>query len=642
MRSKMKSWNPEIYESDSYLTLDFEVIAGDGRFGSPVNRSNSLALACWMTSDGKIHARWGDEFSHARLLGDIASHEYIVAHNAKYELGWLMRCGMALENIVVFDTMLAEYVLLGNRAVADKDTGEAGVSISLDACCLRRGFPAKDPVVDRLIRDGVTVDRIPRKWVEDRCKQDVKSTHELFKSQLPRLVKTNRLGVLYTRCLLTPILAEIEPNGMQLDQGRVERVHADYAAALARLEKDLEKSTGGINWRSGRQVGEFLYGASGLNFNELHKRDGSPMRTDTGLPRTDKKTLEKLKAETPEQKEFIALRKEIGKVGSALSKNLNYFKGVCDEQDGTFQAEFNQANTATHRLSSSGIPSVHGSVQFQNLPRAFKPLFKARKPGWLIAEVDGAQLEFRVAIELSQDKQGIKDILDKGWDAHVVSGAAMAQREYGELYAAYKAGCKRAAAIRQDAKSETFKPLYGGTKGTKAQERWYKAFRERYPDLNKVQESWVAEVLGSKELHTPWGMRYYWPRASVNNYGYVNVKASVYNYPIQALATAEIIPIAMACLRRRIMDSGLSDTVLLVNTVHDSIVVEIAPESLTRFKEEAIVAFTIDVYEYLEQVYGMEFKSVPLGVAIKAGERWGEGEEESWNVFRNGTRERVG
>lgn len=636
---KRKKWTSNVYTSENFVTLDFEVIANDGRYGSAVDARNGLLLACWRTPDGKYHTHWGDEYSHERLLGDVASADYIVAHNGKYEIGWLRRCGMDIANLVVFDTMLAEYVLLGNKAAADKDTGMPGVSISLDACCRRRQFPAKDPVVDRLIRDGVAVDRIPQKWLEDRCKQDVLSTLHLFRHQRELLSRTNRLPVLYTRCLLTPVLTEIEPNGMYLDKERVAATYECFSSRLRGLEEQFSTSTGGINWRSGKQVGEFLYGAGGIGFKELSDRAGTPKRTAKGLRKTDRNTLEKLAAFTDKQREFLTLRKEIGKVGSALSKNLEYFKGVCVEQDGTFRAEFNQANTATHRLSSSGIPSVHGSVQFQNLPRAFKPLFCARKKGWLVAEVDGSQLEFRIAVALSGDPQGIQDVLNKDWDAHITSGAAMAQREYGELYAAYTRGDKRAAEIRQAAKSETFKPLYGGSKGTKAQERWYKTFRERYPVLNKVQEDWVAEVLSTKRLITPWGMRYYWPRASVNNYGYVNVKASVYNYPVQALATAEIIPVALVCLRRRLRLSGL-DNVLLVNTVHDSVVAEIAPDTLDTFKEQAKLAFTTDVYEYLHEVYGMSL-CVPLGCGIKAGEHWGEGDEEAWNIYEDGTQERV-
>lgn len=634
-------WNPKIYESDNYLTLDFECVAADSLYGSPVSPLNSLALACWKVGpNGTIQKHWGDEFSHERLLGDIARVDYLVAHNAKYELGWLRRCGLDLSDIVVFDTKLAEYVLLGNRAAADKDTGQPGISTSLDDVSRRYGFKGKDAIVALYFEHGFTVDQIPQRWVEQRCIRDIVTTEAIFRQQRTELSGSNRLPVLYTRCLLTPVLAEIEPNGMCLSAERVDEAHTEYTALLKKLSADMDAMTGGINWRSTKQVGEFIYGAEGLGFDELRRHNGSPIRTQTGKRKTDNKTLDKLKATTDKQREFIKLRRLIGKCASALSKNLNYFKGVCDEQGGVFHAEFNQSVTATHRLSSSGIPTPHGTVQFQNLPRSFKPLFTSRKSGWLICEVDGSQLEFRIAAFLGQDSQAMADIEDPSWDAHITSGAAMAQVPYDDLYALYRAGEKRAVAIRQDAKSETFKPLYGGSKGTKAQERWYKAFRERYPELNKVQENWVAEVVTTKQLVTPWGLTYYWPRATVNNYGYCNVKASVYNYPVQALATAEIIPIAIRCLRDRIVRAGLGNRAVLVNTVHDSIVAEVEPSVLEAFKREAILAFTTDVYEYLEQVYFMKM-NVPLGCSVKAGQFWSEGQEESYNVYSDGRQEKL-
>jgi DNA polymerase I-like protein with 3'-5' exonuclease and polymerase domains len=554
--------------------------------------------------------------------------------------GWLRRCGLDLSDVVVFDTKIAEYVLLGNRAAADRDTGEPGISTSLDAVAQRRGFDGKDAIVALYFKHGFTVDQIPQRWVEQRCVRDIVTTEGIFRQQRGELYGSNRLPVLYTRCLLTPVLAEIEPNGMCLSEPRVAQAHAEHTALLQKLTADMDAMTGGINWRSSKQAGEFIYGTEGLGFDELRRRGGEPIRTPNGKRKTDNKTLDKLVATTDKQREFIKLRRLLGKCSAALSKNLNYFKGVCDEQGGIFNAEFNQTVTATHRLSSSGIPSAHGTVQFQSLPRAFKPLFTARTPGWLVCEVDGSQLEFRVAAYLGQDSQAMADIADRDWDAHLTSGAAMSQRPYAELRAAYLKGERHAVHIRQEAKAETFKPLYGGSKGTPAQERWYKAFRERYPELGQVQSDWVAEVVTTKQLVTPWGLTYYWPRASVNNYGYCNVKASVYNYPVQALATAEIIPIAIRCLRDRIQRSGLGDRVVIVNTVHDSIVVEVEPTALDEFKQQAILAFTVDVYEYLEQVYHLKM-NVPLGCGIKAGEFWSEGQEESYNVYADGRQERL-
>jgi DNA polymerase I-like protein with 3'-5' exonuclease and polymerase domains len=332
------------------------------------------------------------------------------------------------------------------------------------------------------------------------------------------------------------------------------------------------------------------------------------------------------------------LRKDLGRCAAALSKNLDYFKGVC-ETEGTndiFHAEINQTRTATHRTSSTGIPADYGTVQFQNLPRSFKSLFSPRTPFWKIAEADSAQLEFRVAAFLGNDTQAKADIRDINWDAHVTSAAAMAGVGYGELYSAYKSGAAGAAEKRQDAKPETFKPLYGGQKGTKAQERWYKEFRARYPELADVQKGWVYEVARSKQLVTNWGMRFYFPHASISRSGYCNVNAAVYNYPVQSLATAEIIPIAMVFLWHRIKAAGYENSIILVNTVHDSVAAELDPELAEWFERACVESFTLDVYGYLKQVYGLNF-DVPLGCSVKIGDFLSEGKEVSVDVYPDGT-----
>jgi hypothetical protein len=59
---------------------------------------------------------WGGEFEQGGLLDLIAQADFLVAHNAKYELHWLKRCGQDLRKLFVFDTKIAEYVLLGNLA----------------------------------------------------------------------------------------------------------------------------------------------------------------------------------------------------------------------------------------------------------------------------------------------------------------------------------------------------------------------------------------------------------------------------------------------------------------------------------------------------------------------------------------------
>lgn len=82
------------------------------------------------------------------------------------------------------------------------------------------------------------------------------------------------------------------------------------------------------------------------------------------------------------------------------------------------------------------------------------------------------------------------------------------------------------------------------------------------------------------------------------------------------------------------------DGVRLVNTVHDSIIVEADHGAVGAIRDAAIKAFGADVYSYLSRIYGYDFR-VPLGCGITIGTHWSEGAEESYNIWPNGKVEQV-
>jgi DNA polymerase-1 len=625
----------ELYSSDNYVVLDFETDTSHGDYGSAIHEKNQMLLAVWKLGPGHkegdrdLRVKWGDELELDDLIKDIESADFIVAHQAKYELMWLKRCGMQLDNVIPFDTKIAEYVLMGNLAAGDKNMPPR--STSLDVCCKRRGFQAKDPVVNIMMQHGINPVEMPRPWLQGRCERDVEETERVFLHQRKQLRRTNRLPVLFTRCILTPVLGDTEFNGMALDPERVMEEYEEHVKQFNELSNQMDELTGGINWNSPKQVGEFLYDV--LKFGELRKPNGEPKRTAAGKRLTDKNSLKKLKATTQRQKDFLDLKARLGKVSAALSKSLEFFKGVVDEAGGVFHAEFNQTVTATHRLSSSGVKMVFEQfdkakqAQFQNLPNAFKRLFKAKRRGWKIGEGDGSQLEFRVAGHLGKDSQILEDINNKH-DVHRFTASVLNGVSEEEV----------TKEQRKKAKADTFKPLYGGQSGTDKQKEYYAAFKRRYSELNATQETWIRDVLNRKVLITPWGMRYYWPYAKRSSSGYVNVTSAVYNYPIQALATAEIIPIAVTFFWHRVRVEGLADKIIIVNTVHDSVICEVHPNHQDDFRRLIIQSFGKDVYRYLREVYGIEF-TIPLGAGVMLADHWAddtEGEEESYDIHIDG------
>lgn len=568
-----------------------------------------------------MHTYVGGEFHQKALIDLIKSKEFIVAHNAKFELQWLARCGMDLSTILCYDTMLGEWVIAGNRHIP-KD---------LDSTARRYGVGVKESNVSRLIKNGVNPLNIPVSWLSTYCEQDVSITKEIFLQQRQVLAERNQLHIIYSRCLLTPVLADIETNGVTLDKKEVYDEYERVREAFEREQRSLdvlyraveesrpefsEENFIPINWRSRKQVGEFLYDK--LKFPELQGKDGTPARTDSGQRRTDSASIEKLKATTKRQKDFIRGFKEVAKLSAKLSKTLEFFKAVCEEYDGTFYGIFNQGSTATHRLSSSGrkILARNGeeySAQLQNMPREYKRLVCPKRAGYSILEIDGSGLEFRVAADLGHDKVAYEEIVN-GADIHSVTAETLT-----------KAG---EPTTRQDAKSRTFRPLYGGRSGTKAEQAYCKFFQNKYKEIYTTQTEWTFEVLRTGELRTPYGMIFYWPGTRMSSHGFIDNTTSIFNYPVQGLATAEIIPVALVHAWHKLQHMD----VRIILTIHDSIVMEVGPD-VDREELYNILfdSMTKDVYRFMEMCYTYKVWIV-LGAGLKEGPHWGSGTEIKRNI----------
>lgn len=625
----------DAYRKGKWIVFDLETT--NINFGSAMEPGNRVVMVAWKLRGEKPRYYYGDLLSAADFWADLERADYLVAHNAKFEAHWLLRCGYDITSRLWYDTLLGEYVRLGNRHS----------TLNLNDVSTRYGFDGKEEIVDSMMKSGVCPSQIPEDKLIARCLRDIRTTEQVLRYQLRGLSQSNRLHIQLTRSLLTPILAEMETIGVHLDAARVREVYAEYREKHARLSAEMDELTGGINWNSTDQRAEFLYNK--LKFPERKNSYGKPMRNKPserwpeGKPKTDRATMDWLltKARTKKQKRYVELHLELSKVGAALSKNLEYFKGIVDERDSVFYGVFNQARTRTHRLSSSGSPVLfeqfdkEKSVQLQNMPRIFKRLFCARSDKYRMVETDGAQLEFRVAAFCGQDKQAMEDVRNPDFDAHVTSAAVMNELEYEDALARHRAGDKEMKQLRTAAKAETFKPLYGGQKGTPEQERWYQEFQRRYAELYAKQEGWLSQVLTSGKVVTEWGMRFYW-KFYLDQQGVAKsfsdhkpIGPQVFNCPIQSLATAEIIPIALIFLWHRVRKEGLD--VLFVNTVHDSVICEVHEDDLDRYREIAVQAFTHDVYEYLCRVYGIRF-NVPLGCETCVGTHWSEGEEYAADV----------
>lgn len=611
----LKKLNPEIYNSDNYIVLDFET-TNEGK-GTASNSSNNIILTVWKR--GRAHpnyregacnrsVRWSSEYELLDLVKDIEAADFIVAHNAKFELSWLKRCGLDINQTLPFCTMIAEYCIAGNRKW----------ELGLDSSLKRRGMGGKMNVVSALIHAGICPSKIPSRWLEHYCITDVEQTEALFLKQRELANHIKLLPVMFTRNIFTVPLIAIEENGIHLDADRVKAVYKNHSDRLAILSLQFDDISGGANPKSGPQMRKLIFEDLGFNPPLDHKK--KPFLTPGGELSTSAKVLAKLEPKNNRQREFLKVKNEIGKVRDALSKALRHcLDCVTYTDEHVLYADFNQTVTGTHRLSSTG--KLY-KMQLQNIPNEFKPLFSPRHDGWLMGEIDEAQLEYRVAVHLGDDEAGKYDIAHKV-DAHAFTASIIFEEEWTEV-------CDdkenpRRKKVRSNSKEHTFKPLYGGQSGTPREKKYYKAFQDKHKGVTAAQDSWKAQVLSKKYLRSASGLLFYWPDTKVTRSGYITNSTNICNYPVQSFATADIVPVAVTYQYHLMRIMKMQS--FLVDTVHDSSIGEVHPNEKELYETIGVYSMTDCVTRYCSKVWGIELR-VPLEAEAAFKSHWSD--DKSW------------
>ena len=311
--------------------------------------------------------------------------------------------------------------------------------------------------------------------------------------------------------------------------------------------------------------------------------------------KTDKLTLNKIAAEAEgEFKDFIDSIVRHNAVDTYLNTFVEGLKNFTNEK-GFLHPKFMQAVTATGRLSSR-------DPNFQNQPRGktfpIRKVVTSRFDKGSILEIDFAQLEFRTAVYLAQDSQGMEDIKNN-IDVH--------------QYTADIIGVSR-----QDAKAHTFKPLYGGVTGTEDEKRYYTKFLEKYKGIKSWHDKLQSEAIRYKRIKLPTGREYSFPYAERTPWGGSTYGTQIKNYPVQGFATADIVPLACINIYKLMRKQSVKS--LLVNTVHDSIVADVYPgeeDVMSKIFNQG----TADVIPALKQYYNIDF-NIPLDTELKIGYDW--------------------
>lgn len=212
-------------------------------------------------------------------------------------------------------------------------------------------------------------------------------------------------------------------------------------------------------------------------------------------------------------------------------------------------------------------------------------------------------------MQLSQDEVGLSEI-SKGADAHSLNQKAfdLPSRLIAKIYLfrTIFRGSGYAFANDPEFMHVSQDPKFWDVVGTK--------FYSKYSGLDECHKRWADLVVAGQPIIGPTGRQ--WTISMKRDYrGNLKIPWTVLsNYPVQGTG-ADVMMIARISFYRRLKASGIP--ALLVSTVHDSIVVDVADEYVS-----AIVNLMYEVFDDLVENINRCFKcnwNVPLACEVKLG-----------------------
>ena len=396
---------------------------------------------------------------------------------------------------------------------------------------------------------------------------------------------------------LAKVLAQMELDGVKVDMAQL-RVFADgLRKELAEREARIREMADDpqLNVSSPRQVGEVLFDK--LQLDPKAKKTGSKTQYST-----DEATLITIADRHPIVDEILEFRA----VKKLLSTYIEPFPSYISPADGRVHTTFNQALTATGRLSSS-------NPNLQNIPvrtergKEIRKAFVPGTPEGVIVSADYSQIELRIMAHLSCDAHLIQAFRD-GVDVHAATAAKIFGIPVSEV----------TREQRSMAKTANFGIMYGISSFGLAQrlhlsrsaaKELIDGYFASFPAIRSFIDDSISFARENGYVETLFGRRRYLPDIEAHN---ANVRAlaerNAVNAPIQG-TSADIIKLAMIGVADRLREEGLRSRMVL--QIHDELVFDALPEEVPALK-----ALVKDVMENVIKL------SVPLTVECSAGANW--------------------
>jgi DNA polymerase I len=470
-----------------------------------------------------------------------------IGHNIKYDLGLLLRYGIALAPFD--DTLLMSYVLDGVQyntlsELSAHWLGHTGTEIT------------------ELIGKGKAQKTFAEVPIADAAKyaaEDTDLTLRLWMILKPRLVAENMTALYETeeRALAT-VLARMEGRGVAVDRNILSRLTGDFTQRAAALEDEAYALAGErFNIGSPKQLGDILFGRMGLP---------GGTKTKTGQWSTTAGALEDLaeREGVPLAKVIVDWRQLTKLIGTYTAALPEYM-----DKAGRIHTTYSQHSVLTGRLSSN-------EPNLQNIPvrtedgRKIRTAFVAA-PGKVLISADYSQIELRILAHIAEI-QALKDAFEEGLDIHAMTAS--------EMFGVPVAGMP--ADVRRRAKAINFGIIYGisafglanqlGIERSEAGE-YIKTYFARFPGIQDYMAEQRRLVKAQGYVTTVFGRKISFPNANSSHPAERSfVERASINAPIQGSA-ADIIRRAMIRMEPALAKAGIKADMLL--QVHDELIFEV-------------------------------------------------------------------
>lgn len=475
-----------------------------------------------------------------------------IGQNIKYDITVLRKYGVEMKG-ELFDCMIAHYLLQPELRHNMDYMAEAYLNyktIHIDELIGHKGKSQKS------MRD-----LSPIEVYEYAC-EDADITLKLYHILEPKLKELNIFNLFKDiEMPLINVLAEMEMNGVILDTSSLTETSRILQQRILEKERKIYEEAGtSFNIASPKQVGEILF--------DRLKISDKAKKTKTGQYVTSEEALTQLKHRAPIVENILAyrgLRKLLSTYVEALPKLIN-------KHTGHIHTSFNQAITATGRLSSSDPNLQNIPVKGEDgkeLRRCFIP-----EPGCLFFSADYSQIELRVMAHLSGD-EGLIDAFRNGYDIHAATAARIFKETMEHVTRDQRSMAKRA----------NFGIIYGITVFGLAQnldidrneaKKLIDDYFQSFPKVKEYMERCKETARSKGYAETIFHRRRYLPDI---NSGNATVRGfaerNSINAPIQGSA-ADIIKLAMVRIYKRFKDENIKSKMIL--QVHDELNFSVFPE----------------------------------------------------------------